>query len=95
MDVIAIIYYKIIFNHDHNNFTILFSQTLVQNGSHLSGTKSETGEQLQASLKLGEDISTTEIEQDKRYRYQLNAFKRTGFVRNALTGVYFVVIRLQ
>ena len=74
MEVIAIMYryYRIIFNHDHNNFTILFSQTLVQNGSHLSGTKRETGEQSEAYLKLGKDISRTEMEPEKRY--QLSAF---------------------
>ena len=49
------------------------SEVVVANGSQLCGTESvKNGEQSEASRKLGEDISTSEMEQEKRY--QLSAF---------------------
>ena len=46
---------------------------VVANGTQLSNTRSEkNGERSEASLKLGEDISTSEMEPEKRY--QLSAF---------------------
>ena len=66
-------------------------EVVVANGSQLGGTDSvKTGEQSEASRKLGEDISTTEVKQDKRYKFGIAGIQMNMFCPGIFSTVLCV-----
>ena len=66
-------------------------EDVVANGTQLSNTRSEkNGERSEASLKLGEDISTTEMEQDKRYKFGIAGIQMNMFCPGIFSTVLCV-----